>query len=172
MVHGLVAQLQGDLKLHSNVGLGTNVELWLPAIDGPEEPDVTTAEPISASRRSGTVLLVDDEDLVRESVAAMLTDLGLKVVQAEGAERALKLVSEGLSFDLLITDHLMPGMTGNDLATVVRGRRPDLPVLIVSGYADADGLPTNLPRLTKPFLQHELNAALTLMLLPAYPIGE
>ena len=68
----------------------------------------------------------------------------------------MKLINEGLAIDLLVTDHLMPGITGADLARTIRGNRPDLPVLIVSGYADADGIDPDLPRLTKPFRQDEL----------------
>ena len=86
----------------------------------------------------------------------MLSELGYQVVEASSAGAAMKLINEGLAIDLLVTDHLMPGITGADLARTIRGNRPDLPVLIVSGYADADGIDPDLPRLTKPFRQDEL----------------
>jgi CheY-like chemotaxis protein len=68
----------------------------------------------------------------------------------------LQLVKDGLEPDLLITDHLMPGMTGVELARAVRNLRPRTPVLVISGYAELDGIAVELPRLTKPFRQAEL----------------
>jgi len=76
--------------------------------------------------------------------------------RAGSAEEALGLVEDGRRFDLLVTDHLMPGTTGVDLARAVRSRRAEVPVLIISGYADADSIAPDLPRLTKPFRQDEL----------------
>jgi CheY-like chemotaxis protein len=104
----------------------------------------------------GTALLVDDEDLVRMSTADMLLDLGYTVVEAGSAEEALRLIGAGLRPDLLVTDHLMPGMTGVELARELRSSRPELPALIVSGYAEAEGLGSEIPRLTKPFRNAEL----------------
>jgi CheY-like chemotaxis protein len=72
----------------------------------------------------------------------------------------MELISEGLQPDLLITDHLMPGMNGAELARAIRDKRPDLPVLIVSGYAEHAGLDPDLPRLTKPFRRNDLAAAI------------
>jgi CheY-like chemotaxis protein len=111
-------------------------------------------------RGLGTALLVDDEDLVRMSTADMLMDLGYEVVEAGSAEEALRLMGEGLHADLLVTDHLMPGLSGVDLVRDLRSRRRNLPVLIVSGYADLDGIAPGLPRLTKPFRHAELAASL------------
>jgi CheY-like chemotaxis protein len=99
---------------------------------------------------------VDDEDLVRASTADMLTDLGYRVVEAQTAEEALRKIEEGLEVDLLVTDHLMPGMTGADLARAVGRNRPNLPVLLISGYAEAEGVGVAFTRLTKPFRQNEL----------------
>jgi CheY-like chemotaxis protein len=104
---------------------------------------VDTARPTKAA---GTALLVDDEDVVRMSTADMLAELGYEVVEAPSAEEALRLFNRGLHFDVLITDHLMPGMTGVDLARAIRERLPDTPVLIVSGYAEAEGVAPDLPR--------------------------
>jgi CheY-like chemotaxis protein len=106
------------------------------------------------------VLLVDDEELVRMSTSDMLADLGYAVVEANSAEEALRLVEQGQSFDLLVTDHLMPGLTGTELAQELRGLRPDLPVLVVSGYAEVEGVAPELPRLSKPFRQTDLAAKL------------
>ena len=104
----------------------------------------------------GKALLVDDEELVRMSTADMLMDLGFEVTEASSAEEALRLVEAGENPDLLVTDHLMPGMNGADLARTLRERTSDLPVLIVSGYAEAEGIAPDLPRLTKPFRNAEL----------------
>jgi CheY-like chemotaxis protein len=112
---------------------------------------------------AGTALLVDDEALVRATTADMLTDMGYAVVEAPSAEAAMRLMAEGLRPDVIITDHLMPGMNGTDLAYAVRETRPDLPVLIVSGYAQDAALPSDLPRLTKPFRRSDLAAAIAAM---------
>ena len=91
----------------------------------------------------------------------MLVELGFSVLEANSAEDALRIVDSGQAFDLLITDHLMPGMTGVDLSHAVRIRRPETPVLIISGFAEAEGIASDLPRLTKPFRQAELAATVS-----------
>lgn len=155
MVHGLAAQLGGDLSISSKLGEGTRVELWLPTT-GQAATVGKVAPPALAEPQRGTVLLVDDESLVRQSTADMLSDLGFAVIEAPSAVDGLQLVREGLEPDLLVTDHLMPGMTGVELARAVRSLRPSTPVLVISGYAELDGIATELPRLTKPFRQAEL----------------
>jgi CheY-like chemotaxis protein len=163
MVHGLAAQLGGALRIRSKPGLGTNVELWLPVTDtvarsgvplvrSSDEPDMT------ANRR--TALLVDDEDLVRATAADTLAELGYLVVKARSAVEALDRVTEGLVPDVVMTDHLMPGLTGTELARALQTQRPGLPILIVSGYADVEGIAPDLPRLTKPFTRSELTRSL------------
>jgi len=158
MVHGLASQLGGALTVSSKVGIGTNIDLWLPVTEAPAPADALVAEPIGAHSHRGTALLVDDEDLVRASTANMLAELGYRVVEATSADEALSIIAREPAVDLLVTDHLMPGITGADLAREVQGRRPSLPVLIISGYADAEGIAPDLPRLTKPFRQDELAA--------------
>jgi len=90
------------------------------------------------------------------STADMLEELGYEVVETESAEHALQLLADGLQPKVLVTDHLMPGMTGAELARTVRERHPGVPVLLVSGFAEVDEIAADLPRLTKPFRQHEL----------------
>jgi CheY-like chemotaxis protein len=160
MVHGLAEQLGGGLTITSSPGKGTTVDLWLPISPFAAEVDGPAPDPRSAPLTQGRALLVDDEDLVRMSTADMLMDLGYEVVEARSAEEALHMVQEGLHPDLVVTDHLMPGMSGVELARELRSRRPDLPVLIVSGYAEVEGLSPGLPRLTKPFRSAELAASL------------
>ena len=159
MVHGLASQLGGALTIQSRPGLGTNVQLWLPQSALVSEDD-RAPEPVSLPTASGTALLVDDEDLVRMSTADMLSDLGYHVVEAVSAEDALRIVDGGQHFDLLVTDHLMPGMSGTDLIQHLRASRPTTPALLVSGYADTEELDATLPRLAKPFRKDELAACL------------
>ncbi|HEY0411743.1 MAG TPA: PAS domain S-box protein [Allosphingosinicella sp.] len=158
MVHGLAAQLGGGLTLDSAPGAGTVASLWLPVSDGvaaPAEP--ARGEEPRAAAQAGRVLLVDDEPLVRASTADMLAELGYEVIEAESGAEALDLV-RARAPDLVITDHLMPGLSGTELARLLAVEAPDLPVLIVSGYANLEGLPSDLPRLTKPFRQADLAA--------------
>ena len=156
MAHGLAAQLGGGLTIISAPGEGTTVELWLPVSPDAigSDDQIRVLPRISVAR--GTALLVDDEELVRMSTADMLNDLGYDVVEAKSAEEALHLIEAGVAPTILVTDHLMPGMNGEELARSLRTRMPDLPVLIVSGYAEAEGIAPDLPRLTKPFRNAEL----------------
>jgi CheY-like chemotaxis protein len=156
MVHGLASQLGGALTIKSRQGVGTNVEFWLPISEAPVELTKAPVAEVSISAARGTALLVDDEELVRMSTADMLTDLGYSVVEAGSAEEALRLLDGGLSLDLMVTDHLMPGMNGTDLAQILQSKRRQVQVLIISGYAEIDGIDPNLPRLTKPFTNAEL----------------
>lgn len=160
MVHGLAAQLGGALTIVSEPGHGTVVDLWLPVSLGTlKHKDETRAARASVTPQ-GCVLLVDDEELVRMSTADMLADLGYDVIEANSAEHALRLLDEGAAPNLVVTDHLMPGMNGAELALAVRVRKPGVPILIVSGYAEAEGIAPDLPRLTKPFRNAELAESL------------
>ena len=161
MVHGLASQLGGGLTLASTPGVGTNVELWLPESVAAPRPEVQGDGPVAGGPMLGTALVVDDEDLVRLSTADMLADMGFVVVEARSAEDALRQLEAGLQINLLVTDHLMPGMTGVELAYAVRERRPEVRTLIVSGFAEAAGLAPDLNRLTKPFRQADLAAVLS-----------
>jgi PAS domain S-box-containing protein len=160
MVHGLAAQLGGALTIQSTPSRGTIVELWLPVSEAAQDGSTRAAEPQPAAQAIGTALLVDDEELVRMSTADMLLDLGYHVVEAGSAEEALRLIADGLAPTILVTDHLMPGMNGTDLARHLRERTPELPVLLVSGYVESGGVAPDLARLTKPFRKAELAASL------------
>lgn len=102
---------------------------------------------------------MDDEPLVRMSTAEMLGELGYNVVEAASAEDALQRVREGLRPNLLVTDHLMPGMSGTDLGLALRNQYPELQILVVSGYANNEGITPDLSLLTKPFRSDELAAS-------------
>jgi CheY-like chemotaxis protein len=160
MVHGLASQLGGALNVESRLGVGTNIELWLPTSDLPADKAELAALPTTRPATAGTALLVDDEELVRESTADMLEDLGYEVVEAASAEEALRLIADGLKPDVLVTDHLMPGMNGTELVNIIRADLPGTPVLIVSGYAEVDGIAPEVPRLVKPFRSSDLATSL------------
>ncbi|QAY77563.1 GAF domain-containing protein [Sphingosinicella sp. BN140058] len=160
MVHGLASQLGGALTIDSAPGEGTRIGIWLPASTSAAEAPVDTAVPADVPSASGTVLLVDDEEAVRATTADMLADLGFTVIETDSAEAALARLEAGAAIDLLVSDHLMPGMTGTALVREARQLRPGLPVLIISGYAEAEGVAPELPRLTKPFRQSDLAAAI------------
>lgn len=154
MAHGLALQLGGALTIVSKPGAGTLIELWLPVSDV-----ALIATPVQSSPpqlASSVALLVDDEDLVRAATADMLADLGFTVVEARSGEEALKVLAAHPEVDVLITDHVMPGMTGAELAKSIAHLRPEVRTLVVSGYSDAAGLEAHLPRLEKPFRQSEL----------------
>jgi CheY-like chemotaxis protein len=104
--------------------------------------------------RSATVLLVDDEILVRFATAEMLRDAGYEVIEAASGPSARELVRAGLTPDILVSDQLMPGMKGNELAAELGEALPGLRVLLATGYTDLPDL--NLPRISKPFGAAEL----------------
>lgn len=156
MVHGLASQLGGALTIRSRPGLGTDVELWLPRSAAAPERASTEHMAARVPFPGGQVLLVDDEVAVRATTADMLLDLGYRVTEEGSGEAALARIERGESFDLLVTDHLMPGLTGAELARRVWRRRPEMLVLLVSGYAEHDDVGPDLPRLTKPFRKQEL----------------
>jgi PAS domain S-box-containing protein len=160
MAHGLASQLGGALTIESALGQGTEVIIWLPESDDPVEANATAVGAQSGTPGEGTILLVDDEEYIRAITSDMLAELGFKVHPAESAAAALAALEAGLVPNVVITDHLMPGMTGAELALKVRDRWPAIKVLVVSGFADVGGLDPTLPRLHKPFVQSELAAAL------------
>jgi len=159
MVHGLASQLGGALTISSEPGSGTDVQLWLPLSAGDALPMPVRAADAAASQAAGKVLLVDDDPFVRATTTEMLGEMGYAVTEAESAEEALDVIERtGAEIDLLITDHLMSGMTGAELADLLAVRKPALPVLIVSGFADVEGIGPHLQRLTKPFRHADLVA--------------
>jgi PAS domain S-box-containing protein len=161
MVHGLASQLGGALEIDSAPGHGARIRLWLPVGEAAAAGLAGAPFAPQARRVRGRALVVDDEDLVRASTAEMLTELGYEVVEADCAKDALVLLEGPVGIDLLVTDHMMPGMTGVELAHAVREKRPHARVLIISGYAEVEGLAPDLPRLAKPFRQTDLAATLS-----------
>lgn len=161
MVHGLAAQSSGAMRLWSRPGQGTRAELWLPCS---EEEALAEAEETIGTRTKVavepiTILVVDDEDLVRAATGEMLKEAGHQVIEASSGAEALAVLRERPDIGMVITDHLMPGMTGVALAREVLQHHAGVPVLIITGYAQPEELPPSLPRLRKPVLAQQLHAA-------------
>ena len=162
MVQGLAAQSGGVLRLKSSVGVGTEVELWLPVASRHSGAATVDAVPASgAPTRPLTILAVEDDPLILLNLVAMLEDLGHKVIKASNGPDALRALAGAGPVDMLITDHSMPGMTGAQLAQKVAAERADLPIVLASGYAELPaGVGTELVRLAKPFGQKQLADAI------------
>ncbi|WP_052161449.1 hybrid sensor histidine kinase/response regulator [Hoeflea sp. BAL378] len=168
MIHGLAIQMKGMLKLESRVGQGTTAELWIPSAGQDLQSEVPAAEaavpaPDAKAARAEPlvrrILMVDDDVLIAMSSVDMLEDLGHQVVEANSGEQALDILASGQPFDLIITDYSMPRMTGAELAREARRMRPEIPILIATGYAELPaGTELNLPRLSKPYSQDQLSA--------------
>jgi signal transduction histidine kinase len=160
MVHGLMAQLGGKMEIASKVGEGTSISLWLPQAAAPAQTPAK-ALPAILSKGTGTVLLIDDDELVRVSTAELLRDIGYKVDDVASGEEALELWHGGYRPQIIVTDHLMEGMNGLELAERIRSESPEQPIVIASGYAEADLVAARFPTLTKPFLRSELHRVLS-----------
>ena len=161
MVHGLAGQLGGAFRLSSKPGQGTRADLWLPLAGAAPAQRVATAPADESARpRQLSVLLVDDEELVRSGVAEMLREIGHRVIVAGGGAEALNRLAAGAVIDAVITDYKMPGIDGAELARRVNAMRPGTPVLLVTGYTGSTHSAPHLPRLEKPFRRAELAAAL------------
>jgi CheY-like chemotaxis protein len=127
--------------------------------DGSEFPIEIGLNPIETDDGQ-MVLSASSTSPLTASTCEMLSELGYDVVEASSGQEALGLLNGSQSFDLLVTDHLMPGMTGADLMRAVRKSRPNLLSLIISGYAEVAGIEPGIPRLTKPFRHAELAESL------------
>jgi PAS domain S-box-containing protein len=164
MVHGLAVQLGGSLELSSEIGKGTIATLWLPIATKAAVAAVASA-PQKEAARAAVILVVDDDPLIAMSTVDMLEDLGHTAIEANSAKQALAIVEGGQELDLMMTDQAMPGMTGTELAEIVRGKRPNLPVLLATGYADLPaGQRSSLPRLSKPYHQSQLQSEIEKLL--------
>jgi PAS domain S-box-containing protein len=163
MVHGTAEQLAGRLRLHSEVGRGTTVEIWLPVADATTLATAELPSPSAAATVPSpalTVLAVDDDGLVLMNTAAMLEDLGHQVFEAGSGRQALEILAREPAIDLVITDQAMPQMTGVQLAEAIRRERPNLPILIATGYAELPPGNMVFPKLDKPFFEQQLVTAI------------
>ncbi|WP_146205890.1 response regulator [Azospirillum sp. TSH58] len=172
MVHGLAAQSGGTVVLATRLGAGTTVTLYLPRADAEEEEGRDAEPPVAAQAppRPATILLVEDEALVRMATATVLEHAGFRIMEASSGPDALDVFAREPEVDLVLTDYAMPGMTGLELVRELRARRPGLPVLMVTGYAEIQRASAldGLPILQKPYQADELVARIRTAL-PAPP---
>ena len=164
MVHGLAVQLGGTLQLSSTVGKGTTATLVLPVATNLPKAE-SPAHTVQKVNRSAVILFVDDDPLIAMSTTEMLEDLGHHVIGASSGLHALDIIRSEQPIDLMMTDHVMPGMTGIELAAASRQLRPSLPILLATGYAELpEGAQLDLPRLAKPYHQDQLRDRLDQLL--------
>lgn len=157
MVHGFTEQLGGRFILKSQKDVGTTAELWLPVAIAGSTTDPVTEDTAGSQVPCLCVLVVDDDSLVLTSTSLLLEDLGHRVISAASGAQALELFDSEHDFDLVITDMVMPKMSGAQLAQAIRAMRPHLPIILATGYAERlEGFAARLPRLSKPFTQLNL----------------
>jgi two-component system cell cycle sensor histidine kinase/response regulator CckA len=151
-VHGIVKQSRGYASVYSEVGQGTTFKIYLPLASEEVAPSKPRAAPVRATGQ--TVLLVEDDPAVRHMTSRVLQEYGFAVVEASGGHQALGIIerNEG-GIDLLITDVILPGMDGTELARRATELQPHLGVLFVSGYTDDDIVRRGLLDAGRPFLQ-------------------
>ncbi len=174
MVHGLAQQSGGALKVRSTKDEGSSIEIWLPiahekaeAATADDAPDRTLEVPPL------DILVVDDDELVLTNTVAMLEDLGHRVMEASSGQDALAVMSEHPKIDLVLTDYAMPRMNGLQLIRRILQQRPDVSVLLATGYAEIpEGQAHNLRRLGKPFTQADLAKAIASAYRPAAKSAE
>jgi CheY-like chemotaxis protein len=171
MVYGFVKQSGGHIRIDSEEGHGTTISLYLPrGIQEAVLPNVTATSELQ--RGSETILVVEDDALVRNYVVAQLKSLGYHTITAANGPEALALLDQNVAFDVLFTDVIMPGgMNGRELADAVTRRRPGVPVLYTSGYSEAaimhnGRLDPGVALLTKPYRQADLARSMRQVLAP------
>jgi CheY-like chemotaxis protein len=165
MVYGFARQSGGTFRIRSEPGQGTRAEIWLPVASEQAPADELSSELERVSPGPPlTVLLVDDHPEVREATAALLDELGHRVIDLPTGAEALDLLQDpAVTVDLLLSDYAMPQLSGTDLLALARKLRPDLPALLITGYADADEIrqrPDDVAILNKPFSLPQLASAL------------
>jgi PAS domain S-box-containing protein len=166
MVYGFAKQSEGAFRISSKLGEGTTAELWLPR--APAGQPKTDPAPRERKRkraaRSLKILLVDDHAVVRSTTAALLEELGHKVLEAPDGAAALQMLKrQDCECDLLITDYAMPHLSGTDFLRQARELCPGVPALIITGYVDANAIcdrPDDVEILLKPFTPAALDAAI------------
>jgi CheY-like chemotaxis protein len=168
MVYGFVKQSGGHIKIYSEVGHGTSIKLYLPPARGQAVSPHAPAPPDTGG--SETILVVEDDSLVRGFVVSQLRNLGYKTLVAANSKEALAHLEQSASFELLFTDVVMPGgMTGRELAEAIQKQRPAIKVLYTSGYTDNSivhhgRLDEGVLLLTKPYRKPELARMIRLAL--------
>lgn len=168
MVYGFVQQSGGQVRIDSQPGNGTTVTIYLPATgaDAVAERPAEVTAPHGDGQR---VLVVEDDPSVRLLVREVLEELGYQAVEAAEPLAAIPILASSARLDLLISDVGLPGMNGRELAEVARSHRPEIPILLITGYAEnaairAGFLGTNMSMVTKPFRLDDLAAKISEMM--------
>jgi nitrogen-specific signal transduction histidine kinase len=162
MVYGFVKQSNGHIQIYSEPGQGTTVKIYLPRSRQPEAAPQPPPPPETVMDHSRTILVVEDEDAVREATLAMLDELGYRHLEAADAQSALAIVEGGAPIDLVFTDVVMPGpLRTRDFAQALKTLRPEVPVLFTSGYTDnaiihQGRLDEGVHLISKPYAKAEL----------------
>jgi PAS domain S-box-containing protein len=170
MVFGFVKQSNGHIKIYSEVGHGTTVKIYLPRATGMSDTPVESLASMSISGGSETILVVEDDNLVRRYVVTQIESLGYKTLEASRASEALKIIDGPGHIDLLFTDVIMPGsMNGRQLVDTALVRRPGLKTLFTSGYTENaivhhGRLDTGVLLLAKPYRKSDLARMIRLAL--------
>ena len=157
MIYGFARQSHGHVTIHSIVGKGTTVSLFLPRFEGEVVADAPLDPTLLPYANAGeTVLIVEDDPAVRVLVSQVLSELGYAFVEAGDADSAMPIIESGQRIDLLISDVGLPGMNGRQLAEIGRQVRPELKVLFITGYAEHAAvrggfLDPGMQLITKPF---------------------
>ena len=174
-VHGIVTELGGTVRIDSSPGAGTTIDLELPALDPSVTPHEVSLAPIAPASAAGpaaatapragggeAVLVVEDEERLREPLRRLLEQCGFEVALAVDGADALDQLDRGLVVDIVLTDVVMPRLTGPELASALADRRPGLPVVFMSGYTDGrtTGVVDPARLVHKPFHASELLSAL------------
>jgi CheY-like chemotaxis protein len=163
MIYGFGKQSEGHARIHSEVGRGTSVKLYLPRHQrAGEEAAPTQSEQIEREKLgSATVLVVEDEEIVRSLIIEVLEDIGYRVLEAADGPAGLAILQSPEPIALLITDVGLPGMNGRQLADAGRERRPGLKTMFITGYAESAMLSSSklepgMIIVTKPFAVNAL----------------
>lgn len=165
MVFGMAEQAGGTMSISSELGVGTNVRLWLPSVDGDglENVDLGQEEFTTLQRGNESILVVEDEAGVRDTLVRTLSRLGYKITAFDNARSAWNFIESGSQFDLLITDLVMPGgMSGQNLVSAFRENNKKTPIIMISGYAEElkcfeEGEMEKIILMDKPFDIKELS---------------
>ena len=171
MIYGFAKQSGGQVRIHSQVGIGTTVKLYLPLhSDEVEEKEETDVRALERSSAGELVLVVDDEPAVRMLIADVLLDLGYRTIEAVDGKTGLRQIERNRRFDLMVTDVGLPGgMNGRQLADAARQLQPGLKVLFITGFAEnvavgGNALAPGMQVLTKPFTMEALTSRIGAML--------
>lgn len=176
MIYGFAKQSRGHATIHSELGQGTTVKLYLPRSqrDVPvpvpvTAPLVAASEAQPAIRQEKVILVVEDEPAIRLLVSDLLQELGCQVMAVESGQKAIPILASDTPIDLMISDVGLPGMNGREVAEIGRGHRPNLPILFMTGFAEnafvrGDFLAPGMDMIAKPFALDALTARIRALL--------